>query len=118
MPGHAGETSHLHETEEIRQNRLPTPVLVDATRVQSVAAATGFRVNQRRLEIVAAQEPIESTHGMGFPVGIAIGTPCGKTGRDARGRLEGLLIEWTRLPAKITETLGAHRPEDSVFRGL
>ena len=95
----AGEAAHLRETEKIGNDRFSAPVLVGATGMQSVTTATGFRVDQRRTEIVTAEEPFEGAHGMSFPTWIAIRSPRGKTGRDARGCLQRLLIERAWLSA-------------------
>ena len=97
--GEACETTHLGETEKIRNDGLPSPVLIRAAGMQAIATASGFRVDQRRHEIVAAEEPLEGPNGMGLPTGIAIRPPRRKTSRDARGGFERLLIERTRLPA-------------------
>jgi hypothetical protein len=45
--GEAFEATHLRETEKIRNDGLPSPVLVDAAGMQAVATASGFRIDQR-----------------------------------------------------------------------
>src|SRR5579862_3431754 len=86
--------------------------------MQSVAAASAVRVDQRRCKVVSAEEPLEGARRMSFPTWIAVRAPGGKAGRDARGRLERLLIERERGPAQMTEALRADGPEKSVLRGL
>jgi hypothetical protein len=116
--GEANEGPDLCQPEQVGNYGLTAPVLVRAARVQSVATASGFLIDQRGREIVAAEKPLERPHGVGFPLEIAIRAPRRKTGRDTRGRLERLLIERPRKLASVTETLGADRPEKSVFRRL
>jgi hypothetical protein len=54
LAGWAAELPHFHQTEEIRYGRFAATVLVGAIGMQPIAAAAGFRVNQRQGQIVAA----------------------------------------------------------------
>ncbi len=98
------ELTHLREAEKIGYHGFAAPVLVRAVGMQPVAAAPVSEIDQGQREIVAAEEPGECTRRLGFPRGIAIGTPCRKAGRDRRRGLQGLLIERPRRLALVAES--------------
>src|SRR5438093_10176783 len=71
MFAHRGEgglrESHLEKGEQEREGGLGPLVLVDPLRVQPVAAATVRGIVQRRLQIVAAEEPLEAALRLAAP---------------------------------------------------
>src|SRR3569833_4250589 len=86
--------------------------------MQSIATASAVLIDQRRCKVIGAEEPLEGAHGMCFPTWIGVRAPRRKTSRDARGRLERLLIERERGFAQMTEALRADGPEKHVLRRL
>src|SRR6478752_4639475 len=86
--------------------------------MKAIAAASGFQIDERDRQIVTAKKPGENPRGFGFPFTIAIDAPRGKTGRDGCRGLQGLLVEWLRRLAPLTESGRADRPELALRRGL
>src|SRR6185437_15544956 len=85
LAGWAAELPHFHLTQQVRHGRFGATVLVGAVGVQSIAAAAGFRVDQRQGQIIAAEEPCERCCCMRPPRGITVGTPSSEARRDGSG---------------------------------
>src|SRR5512146_1234515 len=106
------ELTHLSEAEEVGDNGFATAVLVGAIRVQSVAAAAGFRVDQRQGQIVVAEEPRERPLCVGLPRDVTADSPGGEACGDRCGGFQGLLVEGQRARAPGSEASRADGSEE------
>jgi len=75
-------------------------------------------IDQRRLQVVFANKPIECAPCPDRPLFAAIRAPRRKARGNRRGRLDRLLIERFGMAANLAEAFRANRPEASGRRGL
>ena len=86
--------------------------------MQSIAATSGVRIDQRHGQVVAAEKPGEDTRGHRLPLGIALGPPRRQAGRDGRRGFQRLLIERAGILPLLAEAGGADGTEMTRGRGL
>ena len=110
--------SNLGKAEQVRHHGFSAPVFVGTVGVQAIAAASGFQIDQRDRQVVAAEKPREYPRGFGFPFDIVIGAPRGEAGRDGRRGLQRLLVERLRRLAPVAKSRRANRAELALGRGL
>ena len=89
------EVPDIHEPQQVGQHRFRAPVFIEAVRMQAVAAAPGFEIDQRHAKVIAPEKPIERPRGARQPLGLLIDTPSSEAGRNRRGGFEGLLVVCT-----------------------
>ena len=82
-------------------------------RMEPIRTAARFGIDQRCLQVVFAQKPIECAHRPCRPLRAVVRPPRGKARGNRRRRLDGLLIERFGLLAEPAEALGPDRPEVS-----
>jgi hypothetical protein len=100
-----GKLANLCKAQQIGDRGFAPPVFVRSVRMQPIATASRFQVDEGRREIVAAEEPGKGPLGIRPPFRITVRAPSGKAGRDRRRGFERLLIELERLLASGTETV-------------
>ncbi len=79
--------------------------------MKAIRTTSRIGIDQCRLQIVCAEKPVERTNRPLRPFLAAIRAQCGKTRRNRRGCLDGLLIERVRFAANPAEAFGADRSE-------
>src|ERR1700728_5232055 len=79
--------------------------------MKPVAAAAGFGIIERKLEIVVAKEPVESRPGCSAPAPVASHTVSLQTRRNCARGFDRLLIEASLFAILTIETLGTDRYE-------
>src|SRR5277367_3986083 len=75
--------------------------------MKAVAASAGFGIVQWKLEVIGAQEPVESRPGLGAPAAVAGYAVSLQTCGNRAGGLDRLLIEAGLFATLAIETLGA-----------
>jgi hypothetical protein len=86
--------------------------------MQAVRTTSRLGIDERCLQVVFPNKPIECTPCSSRPLFAAFGAPRRKARGNRRGRLDGLLIERFGMAAKLAEAFRANRPEASGRRGL
>ena len=86
--------------------------------MQPVPATARADVDQRCLQVVAAQEPIERAQSSCRPLRAIVHAPCRKAGRNCRSCFYRLLVERLGSLAFNTEAFGADWSEVSIWCGL
>src|SRR5271163_3966195 len=109
----AGHLTNFREAEKIGHDRLPAPVLVRAVRMQAIATATGFQIDQGRRQVIATEKPRKCPRRLVPPFDIAIRSPRCQARRDRCGGFQRLLIERPRRLALVAETFRTDRPENT-----
>src|SRR5258708_16014690 len=71
----ARKLPNVGQSKEIAHYRLAAAILVGAIGMQSIAATPSVRIDQRHGQVVAAEEPPESTRGDRLPLGIPTPPP-------------------------------------------
>src|SRR5690606_17173235 len=115
-PGHTdlgAKSSHVHKCQEKRQCRLCPLVFIDAVSVQTVSAAMGRWIVERRVALVFAKKPIECAPHFASPNFVAGHSPCIQTGRDCGACLNGLLVKLRLCLSTPVEAVRPDRTEES-----
>lgn len=97
----ARKLAKLDKAEEIADDRFAASILIEALRMQTVAATACFEIHDRQGEIVAAEEPGEGLCSFFLPNDVVADPPCGMTCSDRRCGLQRLLIEELYLSRPI-----------------
>src|SRR5579864_7414627 len=77
--------------------------------MQAVPAAAGDRVIKRKLQVVVAEEPVESRPSFVAPAAVASYAVGLQRSRDCAGGFERLLIETSPLTSLAVEALRTDR---------
>src|ERR1700738_3166877 len=73
--------------------------------MQAVPAAPGDRIIKRQLQVIVAEEPVESRPGLGAPAALSSYPVSLQTSRDRTCRFKRLLIEAGLLTPLAVEAL-------------
>lgn len=76
MADEVGGAVHFRERKLEGEGGLSTLVLTDSIHMQAVAAATGAEIVERYAEVIAPQEPLESSPRFIRPLRILGGAEC------------------------------------------
>ena len=82
--------------------------------MQAVPAAAGDGIIKRQLQIVVAEEPVESRPGFAAPAAVASDAVGLQTRRNRAGGFKRLLIETSLLAILAIETLRTDRHKVAV----
>src|SRR5690349_2218703 len=83
--------------------------------MQTIPAATGRRVIDRKVQVVPPQEPLKGTAGFLMPSFFSGGSVCFQAGRDHSLGLHGLLIKAGSFAALRIKTIRADGNEMLSF---
>ena len=82
--------------------------------MQAVAAASGDRIIKRKLQVIVAEEPVESRPGFDASATLPSDAVRLQTGRDRASGFKRLLVEAGFLTALAIETLRTDRNKVAV----
>ena len=97
--------------EQVGQCELGSHILIGPVGMESIEASSSLEVDQRNLEVIGAEKPVEGTPGACRPLRAAICACRGKAGCNCRSRVDRLLIELCRRPVELAEAFCSNRPE-------
>src|ERR1700686_75061 len=82
--------------------------------MQSVPATAGCGIIKRQLQIVVAEEPVESRPGFAVPAPVSSYAVCLQTRGHRAGSFKGLLVEASFLATLTIKTLRTDRNKVAV----
>lgn len=115
-PFKVSQRLHFEKRHQERQGGFRSLILIGPLRMQSVPATAGHRIVKWKLQIIVAEEPVESRprlHAPPFLIGDAVGL---QTSRYRSRGFDWLLIEARFLFTLPVETLRSNR--NKVILGL
>ncbi len=111
------QRAHFEQRHQERQRGFRSLILVGAVGMQAVPATAGFGIVKRKLQIVVAQEPVESRPGFAAPAIVSGHAVSLQTGGHRAGGFNRLLIEASLFSALAIKPLRADRAQSGRWPG-